>query len=315
MPHPDMILVIGANGQIGSELVATLRTEYGSDCVIATDIRPANENLIDKGPFEQLDVLDKSGLERIIRKYKITTIYHLAAMLSAIAESKPLSGWNLNMGGLLHVLQASVDLGVSQVFWPSSIAAFGNHSPGQNTPQWSIMDPNTVYGISKLSGESWCNYYYEKKNLDVRSLRFPGLISYKTLPGGGTTDYAVDIFHHALKSNHYTCFLKADTRLPMMYMPDAIRGALQLMDAPTEKIKVRTSYNFSAIDFTPAEIAAAIKKVLPGFSIDYNPDFRQAIAESWPESIDDMQARKDWDWKPGYNLDEMVADMLQHLRA
>ncbi len=313
MPHTDMILVIGANGQIGSELLAALRNEYGIDKVIASDIRTPGKELNDSGPFELLDVLDKSALERIIRRYRITTIYHLAAMLSAIAENKPLSGWHLNMGGLLNVLQSSVDLGVSRVFWPSSIAAFGLHSPRQNTDQWVVMDPNTVYGISKLAGEGWCNYYFEKKNLDVRSLRFPGLISYKTLPGGGTTDYAIDIFYHALKSKHYTCFLRADTRLPMMYMPDAIRGTLELMQTPAGKINIRTSYNFSAINFTPEEIASSIKKVIPGFSIDYKPDFRQAIAESWPESMNDTQARADWNWHSEYDLDAMVKDMLQHI--
>ncbi len=313
MSKDPRIMVIGANGQIGTELVAALRERYGSDKVLATDIKPANPRLEGTGPFEQLDVLDAQKLESLVRHYNVGVIYHLAALLSATAEQKPMAGWRLNMDGLHNVLNLARDLELEKVFWPSSIAAFGPHSPKDHTPQWTVMDPNSVYGISKLAGEGWCRYYFEKYGLDVRSVRYPGLISYKTPPGGGTTDYAVDIFHQALKEGQYTCFLAADTRLPMMYMPDAIRGTIELMEAPADRITVRTSYNFSALDFTPEELAAAIRQHIPSFRVDYAPDYRQQLAASWPDSIDDTPARHDWNWQHEYILEKMTADMLEHL--
>lgn len=307
----ERILITGANGQIGSDLAEALREQYGQDNVITTDLRaPAHP---DAGPWDILDVLDKKAIEEKFGKYRPAQVYHLAAMLSAVAEQKPLAGWNLNMNSLLSILQAAVDRGISKVFWPSSIGAFGPGTPKDQTPQHTIMDPTTVYGISKKAGEGWCRYYFEKYGLDVRSIRYPGLISYKTKPGGGTTDYAIAIFHAAKKEQHYTSFLRADTELPMMYMPDAIRGTLRLMDAPAESLRIRSSYNFAGLSFTPSELAAAIRKLIPGFRIDYKPDFRQAIADSWPHSIDDSYAREDWGWQAAYDLDRMAADMLAHI--
>ena len=307
------ILLTGACGQIGSELTLALRARFGTDQVVATDIR-LPEGELANGPFELLDVMDAAAVQAIIRKHQPEQVYHLAAMLSATAEKYPLKGWALNMDSLLYMLEAAADNGVKKVFWPSSIGAFGKHSPKVNTPQYTVMDPSTVYGISKLAGEGWCQYYWEKKGLDVRSIRYPGLISYASPPGGGTTDYAIDIFYQALEKQHYVSFLGPDTMLPMMYMPDAIRGTLQLMDAPVDQITVRSSYNLAGISFTPAQIAAAIQQHIPRFSIEYKPDFRQQIADSWPGSIDDSQARLDWGWQPDYDLTAMTADMLAHIQ-
>ena len=307
----DNILIIGASGQIGSELTMALRKMYSQ--VIATDLREPNQEVMESGPFERLDVLNKTSLHYCIKRNNITQVYHLAAILSATGEKNPELAWRVNMKGLRQVLDACVELDVKKLFWPSTIAVFGPTTPRQNPPQWPVMEPNTIYGISKQAGERWCDYYFQKKNLDVRSVRYPGLISYKTPGGGGTTDYAIDIYFEAKKNKHFTCFLSKNTRLPMMYMPDAIRGTIELMEAPAEKIKVRSSYNISAIDFTPKEQAASIQKYIPDFKIDYAPDFRQKIAESWPESIDDAVAKNDWGWKPEFDLDGMTKDMLDNI--
>jgi nucleoside-diphosphate-sugar epimerase len=309
----DNILIIGASGQIGSELTMALRKMYSQ--VIATDLREPNQEVMESGPFERLDVLNKTSLHDCIKRNNIRQVYHLAAILSATGEKNPELAWRVNMKGLRQVLDACVELEVKKLFWPSTIAVFGPTTPRQNTPQWTVMEPNTIYGISKQAGERWCDYYFQKKNLDVRSVRYPGLISYKTPGGGGTTDYAIDIYFEAKKNKHFTCFLSENTRLPMMYMPDAIRGTVELMEAPAEKIKVRSSYNISAIDFTPKEQAASIQKWIPDFRIDYAPDFRQKIAESWPESIDDSVAKNDWGWKPEFDLDGMTKDMLDNMGA
>lgn len=313
MSATEKVLVLGASGQIGTELTLELRKLYGADNVIASDINPPAKEVKEGGPFEPLDILDAKRLGEIITKYQPKQIYHLAAILSASGEKNPKKAWDINMSGLFNVLDTAVELDVKKVYWPSSIAVFGNTTPKIDTPQHTIAEPQTVYGISKLAGEGWCQYYYQHKGLDVRSLRYPGLISYQSLPGGGTTDYAVDIYYQALQKGEYTCFLEADTRLPMMYMPDALRATIGLMETPAEKVKVRTSYNLSGFSFTPAEIAAEIQKLLPGFKVKYAPDFRQAIANSWPASIDDSEARKDWGWKPAYNLSSMTADMLHNL--
>lgn len=307
----DTILVTGANGQIGSVLVHALRSVYGADRVLATDIRPANS---DEGPFEILDILDANRLNQLIRHYRVTQIYHLAAILSASGEANPRKTWQINMDGFFNVLDAARDQKLDKVFFPSSIAVFGSLTPRQNTPQYTILHPSTVYGISKSAGEDWAQYYYQRYGLDVRSVRYPGIISHQSLPGGGTTDYAVDIFHYALREEHYACFLQEDTRLPMAYMADAIRGTLQLMEAPADQITVRTSYNLNAMSFTPKELYAAIQKHFPAFSISYEPDFRQAIADSWSESLDDGQARHDWGWKPEFTLEKMTEDMIYHLK-
>lgn len=309
--HSDTILVSGACGQIGSELVLALRKIYPT--VIATDLREPAGELKETGPFERLDVLQKQELERVISKYKVNQIYHLAAILSATGEKNPDFAWEVNMKGLKNILDASTSLGIAKVFFPSTIAVFGPTTPRFNTPQYSVMEPNTVYGISKLAGERWADYYFQKKGLDIRSIRYPGLISYKTKAGGGTTDYAVDIYFEAKERGSYECFLKEDTVLPMMYMPDAIRGTIALMEAPSNLISIRSSYNFSGMSFAPADVAAEIKKHIPGFSISYKPDFRQQIAESWPQSIDDSYARNDWGWKPAFNLSSMTEDMLAHI--
>ena len=311
MIHDETILVIGACGQIGSELTMSLRKIYKN--VIAADLKEPGQEVKESGLFLRLDVLNKPSLYDAIQKHKVSQVYHLAAILSATGEKNPELAWRVNMKGLRQVLDASIELGVKKLFWPSTIAVFGPTTPRQNTPQWTVMEPNTIYGISKQAGERWCDYYFQKKNLDVRSVRYPGLISYKTPGGGGTTDYAIDIYFEARKNNHFTCFLDEATRLPMMYMPDAIRGTIELMEAPAEKVKVRSSYNISAMSFTPKEQAASIQKLLPGFKIDYAPDFRQQIAASWPESIDDSVARADWNWKPEYDLDGMTHDMLDHI--
>lgn len=311
MNNADTILIIGACGQIGSELTMALRKIYAT--VIASDLKEPNAEVKESGLFLRLDVLNKTSLYETVKKYNVTQIYHLAAILSATGEKNPELAWRVNMKGLRQVLDACVDLGVKKLFWPSTIAVFGPTTPRQHTPQWTVMEPNTIYGISKQAGERWCDYYFQKKKLDVRSVRYPGLISYKTPGGGGTTDYAIDIYFEAKKNGHYTCFLAGNTRLPMMYMPDAIRGTIELVEAPAEKIRVRSSYNIAAISFTPEEQTAAIQKIIPGFQIDYAPDFRQKIAESWPESIDDSVAKNDWSWKPEFDLDAMTNDMMNHI--
>lgn len=309
----DKILIIGAGGQIGLELLEELNKLYGSSNVVAADIRPSGA--FNDNPFETLDVMNAGDLHNIVKKHGIRQVYLLAALLSATAEKNPLLGWQLNMQGLFNVLDLAKEKIISKVYWPSSIAAFGPTTPRQNTPQYTVMEPATVYGISKQAGERWCEYYFHKYGVDVRSLRYPGLIGYKSAPGGGTTDYAVHIFHEALEKGSYECFLAEDTALPMMYMPDAIRATLQLMHAPDADVKIRGSYNLAGISFTPKQIAAEIKKHIPSFSISYKPDFRQQIAESWPQSINDHEAREHWGWEPGYDLSNMVSDMLVHLRA
>lgn len=306
----ETVLVIGSNGQIGTVLVEELRSIYGENNVIAADLRPATS---ENGPFSLLDVLNKEQLVQLVSQYKVTTIYHLAAILSARGEQDPLSAWDINMLGLFNVLELARERKI-RVFFPSSIAVYGSNTPRINTPQFTIREPSTVYGISKVAGENWCSYYCQRYGLDVRSVRYPGIIGYQSLPGGGTTDYAVDIYHKAIRGEGFNCFLKADTRLPMLYMPDAIRATLELMHAPAEKIKVRTSYNLAGMSFTPAEVTESIRRFFPDFKVNYTPDFRQGIAESWPESIDDSYARNDWGWQPEYNLDRMTADMIEHLR-
>lgn len=310
----EKILVIGSSGQIGTELVAELRKNYGNDAVIASDLRKPEEMGAQAGPYEQLDALDKNGLHAVVARHEVTQVYLLAALLSATAEQKPELGWKLNMESLFHVLDLAKEKKIKKLYWPSSIAVFGTTTPRQNTPQYTVIEPTTVYGISKFAGERWCEWYHHKFGVDVRSLRYPGLIGYKSAPGGGTTDYAVHIFHEALKSGHYECFLSENTMLPMMYMPDAIRATCELMESEASRVKIRSSYNLSGCSFTPKEIAAEIARTVPGFSISYKPDFRQQIADSWPGSIDDTEARNDWGWKPQYDLAAMTADMLLHLR-
>lgn len=308
----ERILVIGSCGQIGSELTSALRAAYGEDNVVAADIKPPFQTR-DRSLYVQLDVLNRSALRDIIYRYDVSQVYLLAAMLSATGERNPRAAWDLNVQSLLNVLDLAKEMKLHRIFWPSSIAVFGPSAPKYNCPQQTFMDPTTVYGISKLAGEGWCQYYHAKYGVDVRSIRYPGLISYKAMPGGGTTDYAVDIFHHALKRGSYECFLSEKTELPMMYMPDAIRAAMELMNAPYNKITVRTSYNLSAISFTPEELAGTIARHIPGFSVTFRPDERQAIADSWPASIDDSKARADWKWQHEYELAETCRDMLAHL--
>jgi nucleoside-diphosphate-sugar epimerase len=307
------VLVIGAAGQIGTELVMALRQQHGPSNVVACDIKTASDEVKMSGPFEQLDVLDKARLHELVRQYNVSEIYLLAALLSATAEQKVMSAWKLNMDGLFNVLELAREGHISKIYWPSSIAIFGPSTPKVNTPQQTIAEPSTVYGISKLAGERWCEYYFSRYGVDARSLRYPGLIGYKSAPGGGTTDYAVDIFHKAAQGEPFTCFLHENTRLPMMYMPDAIAATLGIMNVDAEKVKVRSSYNVAALDFTPAELAQSIRNILPDFSIAYAPDHRQAIADSWPGSIDDRVAREDWGWSPQFDLQAMTADMLLHL--
>ncbi|MCP3933345.1 MAG: NAD-dependent epimerase/dehydratase family protein [Bacteroidetes bacterium] len=305
----DRILVTGANGQIGTVLVRTLRKKYGENNVIASDITAPNDNSY---PFESLDILDTRHLYALINQYRITQIYHLAAILSAKGEANPHLTWEINMEGLFNILEAA-RMHNLRVFFPSSIAVFGGPTPRKLTPQDTPMVPETVYGISKVAGEHWCNYYYKKFGVDVRSVRYPGIIGYESLPGGGTTDYAVEIYHKAAKRKPYKCFLREDTRLPMLYMPDAIRATLEIMEAPTDKLSVRTSYNLAGISITPEEITNAIQKHVPDFKVNYVPDFRQAIADSWSESIDERPAQKDWNWQIEYDLEAMTKDMLEHL--
>ena len=310
----EKILVIGASGQIGVELTLALRRIYGNAQVVASDLREENELLKGTGPYVSLDVMNKEMLHVQVIRQNITQIYLLAAILSATGEKNPGLAWHLNTQSLLNVLDIAREEHLQKVYWPSSIAVFGPTSPQQNCPQQTIIEPITVYGISKYAGEFWCNYYNQRFGVDVRSLRYPGLISYKSSPGGGTTDYAIEIFNEALEEKKYTSFLSAGTSLPMMYMPDAIRATIELMESPAEKISIRTSYNIAAISFSPAEIAAEIKKHIPDFVMEYEPDYRQAIANSWPQSIDDSVARRDWGWKHKYDLQAMTADMLLNLR-
>ncbi|MBK8145936.1 MAG: NAD-dependent epimerase/dehydratase family protein [Bacteroidetes bacterium] len=310
----DKILVIGACGQIGVELTAALRTLYGNDNVIAGDLREEHPLLVGTGPYITCDVMNKELLLSIIREHRITQVYLLAAILSATGEKNPGLAWQINMQSLLNLLDIARDEKLDKLYWPSSIAVFGPNSPKQNTPQHTIIEPTTVYGISKYAGEQWCAYYHKNYGIDVRSLRYPGLISYKSAPGGGTTDYAIEIYHKALAEGSYECFLDEDTYLPMMYMPDAIRATIELMQAPKESIKNRTAYNLSAMSFSPKEIAASIQKHIPDFTISYKPDFRQQIANSWPQSINDQEAQEHWNWKPEYDLETMTADMLKNLK-
>ena len=310
----DRILVIGASGQIGVELTLALRKIYGGANVVASDLREENDLLRGTGPYVSLDVMNKEMLHVQIIRQNITQVYLLAAILSATGEKNPPLAWNLNMQSLLNVLDIAKEEKLDKVYWPSSIAVFGPTSPKLDCPQQTIIEPTTVYGISKYAGEFWCNYFHQRYGVDVRSLRYPGLISYKSSPGGGTTDYAVEIFHAAREKNRYNCFLEAETRLPMMYMPDAIRATIELMEAPAFKIKVRTSYNVAGMSFSPSEIAAAITGHIPGFEITYAPDYRQQIANSWPQSIDDSSARTDWGWIPEYDLARMTSDMFLNLQ-
>lgn len=307
----EKILIIGANGQIGTVLTQALRDLYGQDQVIASDLTAAST--IPSGPFETLDVLDAVRLGELVRQHSVGQVYHLAAILSAKGEQHPQWAWDVNMGGVFNVLEAAREYRL-KVFFPSSIASFGPFAERQNTPQHGPLEPTTVYGISKVAGELWSQYYHLRYGVDVRSLRYPGIISYQSMPGGGTTDYAVDIYHKAVLKEDFTCFLSAGTRLPMMYMDDAVRATLSLMDAPAEKVKLRTSYNLAGMSFTPAEIAAEIQKHYPAFNISYQPDFRQAIADSWPESIDDTDARRDWGWAPQFDLASMTTEMLARLK-
>jgi nucleoside-diphosphate-sugar epimerase len=308
------ILIIGACGQIGTELTHSLRKIYGADNVIASDIRKLNNDVVNSGKFEVINALDFNQIEHLVEVHKIDEIYLMAALLSATAEKNPAFAWDLNMNSLFHVLNLAKAKKIKKIFWPSSIAVFGPTTPKENTPQYTIMEPSTVYGISKQSGERWCEYYHNIFGVDVRSIRYPGLISYSSPPGGGTTDYAVDIFHKALADKKYECFLSSETKMPMMYMDDAIAATIQIMQAPAEQIKIRSSYNLAAMSFTPTEVAAEIKKHIPEFTITYEPDFRQKIADSWPASIDDSDARTDWNWKHKYDLETMTTDMLEHLK-
>ncbi|HJS53681.1 MAG TPA: NAD-dependent epimerase/dehydratase family protein [Chitinophagaceae bacterium] len=309
----EKILVIGASGQIGVELTMALRKIYGNLNVVASDLREQNLLLEGTGPYVSLDVMNKEMLHVQVIRQGITQIYHLAAILSATGEKNPSLAWHLNMQGLLNVLDIAKEEKLHKIYWPSSIAVFGPTSPKKNCPQQTIIEPITVYGISKYAGEFWCNYFHQRFGVDVRSLRYPGLISYKSPPGGGTTDYAIEIFYEALEEKKYECFLDADTYLPMMYMPDAIRATIELMEAPAANISVRTSYNISSMSFSPKEIGAEIKNHITDFKISYKPDYRQTIANSWPQSIDDSVARKDWGWKEEYDLSAMTSDMLKNL--
>ena len=305
------VLVIGSSGQIGTELVEELRKKYGNENVVASDIR--EPQISQNGPFEILDILNKSQLLEIVEKYNIKQVYLLAAMLSATAEKNPSFGWDLNMNSLFNVLDLAKDKIIDKIFWPSSIAVFGPTTPQQNTPQYTVMEPTTVYGISKQAGERWCEYYHEKYGVDVRSIRYPGLIGYKSKPGGGTTDYAVDIFYQALENKSYECFLSENTTLPMMYMGDAIKATIGIMEAEKDTIKIRSSYNIAGMSFSPKEITQEIQTSIPDFSISYAPDYRQEIANSWPQSINDEHAKKDWNWAPDFDLKKLSSIMLENL--
>ncbi len=309
------ILITGATGQIGSELTLALREKFGGENVIALGHRrPPTDDLKKSGPYEQGDATDKAFLKKLLEKYKIDQIYHLVGILSAAGEKSPDNAWMVNINSLKNVLDLAKEYDIGRVFWPSSIAAFGPSTPRDNTPQATIIDPTTIYGITKYTGELLCNYYYNKYRIDVRSLRYPGLISYVTLPGGGTTDYSIAMFYEAITDKKYTCFVREDTMLPMMYMPDAIEGTIKLMEAAAPKIKIRLSYNFTAISFTAKELANEIQKHIPDFVCTYSPDRRQAIADTWPRSIDDTPAQRDWEWKPTYTLAKMTEDMIKHLK-
>ena len=310
----DRILIIGSSGQIGTALVIKLRKMYGNDNVVASDIRPSSDEVMNSGPFEELDILDEQLLRKIVKKYKITQVYLLAALLSATAEKNIELGWELNMRSHSHVLDLAKDGLINKIFWPSSIAVFGPTTPKENTPQYTVMEPNTVYGITKQAGERWNEYYFNKFGVDVRSIRYPGLIGWKAAPGGGTTDYAVNIFHQAIKYGKYESFISENTGLPMMYMTDAIRATIELMESPVERVKIRSSYNLAGVSFTPKEIAAEVSKHIPNFEMSYNPDFRQTIADSWPSSIDDSHAQKDWGWELKYDLEKMTSDMMRNLK-
>jgi nucleoside-diphosphate-sugar epimerase len=307
------VLVIGAGGQIGTELVIELRKRFGNQQVIAADVKDECADALKDGPYVKMDVLDKEFVRKFIQEEKPTDVYLLAALLSATAEKHPEFAWRLNMEGLFTILDLAKEGFIQKIFWPSSIAVFGPTTPRDFTPQYTVMEPTTIYGISKLAGERWCEYYFNKFGVDVRSIRYPGLISYTSLPGGGTTDYAVDIFYHAKKTNSYTSFLNEDSALPMMYMEDAIRATIELMEAPKENVKIRSSYNLAGISFTPKQLGDAIANEQDGFKIEYAPDFRQAIADSWPKSIDDSAAQNDWGWKMNYGLTEMVKTMLENV--
>jgi len=308
------ILIIGASGQIGTELTAYLRKIYGNHKVIASDIKEGDAKLMNGGPFEVLDATDYDAVQDVVMRNEITDVYLMAAMLSATAEKFPMKAWELNMGSLFHILNLARDKKIEKIFWPSSIAVFGPTTPRLNTPQRTVMEPSTVYGISKQTGERWCEYYHKRFGVDVRSIRYPGLISYKTLPGGGTTDYAIDIYHKAIKHKTYICFLNAETTLPMMFMDDAIKATVGIMEAKDSDIKIRSAYNLAAMSFNPEEIAESIKKHVPNFEIEYDPDFRQEIADSWPQSIDDSDARKDWGWEHSISLEEMTEIMIRNLK-
>ncbi|GJM59649.1 MULTISPECIES: NAD-dependent epimerase/dehydratase family protein [Persicobacter] len=308
----ERVLVIGAFGQLGSELTDELRKLYGEQNVIASDLTVAKAQA-ERGPFEQLDVLDRERLGQIVEKHKITQIYNLAAILSSIGESKPGIAWNVNMNGLVNVLELAREKNLNKIYWPSSIAVFGPDTPKVMTPQETVMNPTTMYGVNKLAGEKLCQYYFQKFGVDVRSVRYPGLVGYKAMPGGGTTDYAVDIYFKAKQGEEFNCFLDKGTVLPMMYMEDAIRGTIQLMESPAEQVKIRTSYNLAGMSFAPEEIGESIQKIIPDFKMVYKPDHRQAIAESWPDSIDDQFARAHWNWAPKFDLDAMTKDILEHI--
>lgn len=311
----EKIMIIGCSGQIGSELTMELRRIYGNDNVFATDIKTGPKDVVESGPFQVLDVMDDKRLIHFIIRNKITQIYHLAAVLSGNAERLPLPAWDINMKSLLSVLEITKEVGVKKLFWPSSIAVFGPTTPRYQTPQLCVMEPNTVYGISKQTGERWCEYYNKRYGVDVRSIRYPGLISYKTEAGGGTTDYAVEIFYEAVRHGKYECFLREDTPLPMMFMEDAINATINLMEADSSKIKVRSSYNVAGMSFNPKELSDEIKKHMPDFSISYKPDFRQAIADSWPASIDDSVAKADWGLKYNYDIHSLTDTMLREIKA
>lgn len=307
----EKILVIGSSGQIGTELVEELRKQYGNENIVAADIK--EPNTLQSGPFENLDILNKHQLLAVVEKHNIKEVYLLAALLSATAEKNPAFGWELNMDSLFHVLNLAKEKIINKIFWPSSIAVFGPTTPRQNTPQFTIMEPSTVYGISKQAGERWCEYYHNKYGVDVRSIRYPGLIGYKSKPGGGTTDYAVDIFYQAIENKNYECFLSENTTLPMMYMADAIKATIDIMQADSDNIKIRSSYNISGMSFSPKEISEEIKNYIPEFKISYNIDYRQKIADSWPQSINDQEAQNHWGWEPTYNLSKLTNDMLVNL--
>lgn len=309
------ILIIGACGQIGTELTKALRDRFGADRVVASDIREGSPEMMSGGHFELIDATDCKAIEDLVFRYEVETVYLMAAMLSAVAEKFPQKAWHLNMTSLFNILDLGKEGKVKRIFWPSSIAVFGQSTPAKDTPQLTVMEPSTVYGISKQTGERWCEYYHKNFGIDVRSIRYPGLISYTTLPGGGTTDYAVDIYHRALKHGNYRCFLKEGTILPMMYMDDAIRATIAIMDARPEHIKIRSSYNLAAVSYAPEDVVTSIQKHLPDFTISYEPDFRQAIADTWPQSIDDSEARKDWNWSHDFDLEAITQVMLENLKG